>query len=588
MQSGVIRRIPFKISLHFIAITHIILCLTTGCNNSSKIEGRLEMAENLLDHDPSRALDILEERPFLNIKNKKLRALHALLYSKALDKNYIDICSDSIIREAVNYYSKFGNNLRKAQSFYYLGTTFYNAGNIRNAAENYLKAKEYANKTHDRYLQGQICNILGLIYYRQGLYTEAASLYIESGKHFNTAGEGKKYANALSYAAKSYYLNGDDSSALKFHRSAIEIYRPASDTTEIINNISAIADILLNNENIGEIAEILQQCYNKYLSGNIPKTHFPIWSKIFYKQKDYSRSIYYLNEYLKILGDNNSRAKLGTFYSLYNIAAECGNYKEAIIWNERYRELKNRLDKEKEENHIKDIKAEYTRKYLAKSYNELNKRHKIHKTITILMVMALSCAILAIIITAKRRIKLANACKNSEIEFYKALVKTLKEHYTELENEIQTLAAGNSTTDNELFTKAYIKRLDALKDLMDYAYISESTPEKFYKRFREYLNQCRQDESSFNDLQFIANKKYHGIIDYLKEVCPNLTQTELNYCSMICLGFTTNAIRVMYGHKNSTSIYNKRSRILEKLGAGNIRLESFLSKTIKELATKES
>ena len=44
-----------------------------------------------MDTDPQRALSILDSINFENFKTKKLKAKHALLYSIALDKNFIDM-----------------------------------------------------------------------------------------------------------------------------------------------------------------------------------------------------------------------------------------------------------------------------------------------------------------------------------------------------------------------------------------------------------------------------------------------------------------------------------------------------------------
>lgn len=565
-----------------------MFCLCTGCSTHPELVNRLEKAENIIDTYPDSALHILEEPIFSDIRNRKEKALHSLLYSKALDKNYIDICSDSIIRPAADYYSKYGNNLRRAQSLYYLGTTFYNANDIKNAAENYLKAKEAADKTDEHYLKGQICNILGLIYYRQDLFIEAAALYEESGKHFNCAGYPEKYANALSYAAKSCYLHGDDSTAISHYSRASKIYTLLGDTSKITSCTLGIANLLLENNQADSTIKILDNCYKIYLNGNIPLQHFPIWSKIYYIKNDYPNSILYAKIYLDRAFNLNDDIISGIFKILNKSEYARKNYKEALFWNEKYIEVKNRLYIEKSKNHIKEIEARYTKEHLAKAYKDLQKKHNRHKATTILIISVLACSIAIFAAFAKRKIQSLKARKNLEIEFYKALVHTLKEHHNELENRLSAIHANNSGADGELFMKAYGKRVDALKELMDYAYISESSPEKFYRKFREYLTRCSKDDSSFNDLQFIANKRHHGIIDYLKEAYPNLNQTDLNYCSMICLGFTTNAIRIMYGHTNSTSIYNRRSRLHAKLNAGNLHLETFLSKLMSDLAQKEA
>ena len=281
--------------------------------------------------------------------------------------------------------------------------------------------------------------------------------------------------------------------------------------------------------------------------------------------------------------DNESKA--GTLLLLYDISVKQGNYKEALKWNEEYTELKNRLYKEKEENHIKEIEAKYTRDTLSETYHALQKRHKRHTIISSIAYTILIIISIAITAVSRRIVKKIVRKRDSDIKFYKELVRTLQEHINDVEERYQLIKSGHiAGSCDEAVVKAYAERLNALKDIMDYAYISESTPEKFYKKFREYINRNNKDDYSFSDLQFIANKKHHGIIDYLRENYPNLNQSDLNYCSMICLGFTTNAMRVIYGHTNNASIYNRRSRIHRKLDIGTEHLETFLERTIEDIA----
>lgn len=573
-----------QVILHIAIFVTITICIGAGCSSSPAQKERLERAERVVNTYPDSALTILEDPLFKEITTPKLKALHSLLYSMALDKSYVDISSDSIIRYAVNYYSKRSNKLRKAQSYYYLGTVFYNAGEITKAAENYLRAKEAATNAGNSYLHGQICNTLGIIYYKQNLFEEAAELYKESGKLFKSAGYNDKYANALSYAAKSYDLAGKTISAEKYYRVAIDIYKECNDKKRIITTVSSLADIFLDNNRIDSVIVLLNNLYMVYSNGSIPLRNYPIWSKIFYLQANYDSSKYYATKYLKMANADNE-SKAGTLQLLYDISVKQGNYKEALKWNEEYTELKNRLYKEKEENHIKEIEAKYTRDTLSETYHALQKRHKRHTIISSIAYTILIIISIAITAVSRRIVKKIVRKRDSDIKFYKELVRTLQEHINDVEERYQLIKSGHITGScDEAVVKAYAERLDALKDIMDYAYISESTPEKFYKKFREYINRNNKDDYSFSDLQFIANKKHHGIIDYLRENYPNLNQSDLNYCSMICLGFTTNAMRVIYGHTNNASIYNRRSRIHRKLDIGTEHLETFLERTIGDIA----
>ena len=93
-----------QVILHIAIFGTITICIGAGCSSSPAQKERLERAERVVSTYPDSALTILEDPLFKEITTPKLKALHSLLYSMELDKIYVDISSDSIIRYDVNYY----------------------------------------------------------------------------------------------------------------------------------------------------------------------------------------------------------------------------------------------------------------------------------------------------------------------------------------------------------------------------------------------------------------------------------------------------------------------------------------------------
>ena len=65
---------------------------------------RLTQAERLMEEHPDSALEILEAIPADSLRSRADRAAYALLYTQALDKNYLDPTDDSLITMALTYY----------------------------------------------------------------------------------------------------------------------------------------------------------------------------------------------------------------------------------------------------------------------------------------------------------------------------------------------------------------------------------------------------------------------------------------------------------------------------------------------------
>ena len=80
--------------------------LLTACGESQRNSQLLNRAEAVMNDSCEVALSILQDSiDTTTLTTERGRAIYALLLSQALDKNYIDITSDSIIAPAVAYFS---------------------------------------------------------------------------------------------------------------------------------------------------------------------------------------------------------------------------------------------------------------------------------------------------------------------------------------------------------------------------------------------------------------------------------------------------------------------------------------------------
>lgn len=577
-----------KISTNRLLLFFLLVSLTLiSCESRSNktIANQLQAAQTLIQQHPDSALLILKKINPGNIAGKQNQALYSLLYSQALDKNTIDLTSDSIIRTAVNYYSRRKDFHKKALAYYYLGRIYYNAKEIEPATTSFIDALEAALRTDDQYLCGQIYNSLGNIYFFQNVYNEAIDTYEKAAHCFSEIDKKGSHANMLSYIAKTYYLQGKDSLAIKYFSDAILIYEQIKNEKKIIVQHRCIANLLIKQNQVDSAMVLLRHTYNTYCEGTIPARDYPLWSKIYLKKKELKQARYYALEALATQKEN--KVKAGILIVLQDIEVADNNYKKAYAYGEEYLKIKRLLDQEKEANFIKEIEARYAREKLTHALHLLHIKHNYLTIIFILITLiliGLGYLVIRKMIEWKRKMETE---KNIEINASRKLNESLKEHMEELEAKYNSLKVEKSTSQQEqVFLHAYEARLAGLRDLIDVAYVNHNQPEVFYRKFKEYINAQNKEEDSFDDLYYMANKKCHGLIDYLKEQYPDLSKNDLNYCSMICLGFTTNAIRLMYDHTSSMSIYNRRSKLHSKLGIQNVQLETFLKQLSEELAKK--
>ena len=84
-----------------IATALLLSCSGQEVRNSIK---DLDDVESYIQERPDSALFVLEGIDRLNLNTRGLKARHGLLLSMALDKNFIDLTSDSLIAPVVEYY----------------------------------------------------------------------------------------------------------------------------------------------------------------------------------------------------------------------------------------------------------------------------------------------------------------------------------------------------------------------------------------------------------------------------------------------------------------------------------------------------
>ncbi|MFR8355597.1 MAG: tetratricopeptide repeat protein [Parabacteroides sp.] len=120
---------------------------------------------------------ILNKIPSPETLSNREYASYCLLFTQALDKNYITITSDSLIKKAVTYYENHNDIASLALSYYYMGRTYFDMQDALQAQQAYLKALELGESLNSTDLLIKINNSLGTLYSYQDIYETALPLY---------------------------------------------------------------------------------------------------------------------------------------------------------------------------------------------------------------------------------------------------------------------------------------------------------------------------------------------------------------------------------------------------------------------------
>ena len=151
-----------EIVIRTIAVVAIIVFVSScGSKESNLI---MDTADAVMWTRPDSALAALESIDTLNLRTKAQRARYSLMYTMALNRNWIDTADLRVIQPAARYYERHGSKDDKMKMYYYLGTVYHSADDLDSAIESYIRAKEYSTGSDNYMFRGLISSAISDVY----------------------------------------------------------------------------------------------------------------------------------------------------------------------------------------------------------------------------------------------------------------------------------------------------------------------------------------------------------------------------------------------------------------------------------------
>lgn len=321
------------------AVAVLVLCAVLSCSDDTAVMEELNRAEAVMEEYPDSALVLLDSLDRNRLTTREARARHSLLYSQALDKNWIELTSDSVISPAVKYYSRHGSPDYRLKTQYYLGCIFRNAGDREEAMEHFVEAERYVDRATDWQAVGRLYSAKRTIYFDIYDFEKSYRDALLSAEYYSRAGDMQLQIKALTCAADYAYilknyevadslLNGikgsywdemDNLSKSYYYSSAINLARHSDiDATkklvnEYIRTISTPEDIdwgvVANAYRLAEDTDSALLALERYQLGfpdyeNEPQ-YLLLSSLIYEDLKQYDKAYASLKKYSDIVGDED-------------------------------------------------------------------------------------------------------------------------------------------------------------------------------------------------------------------------------------------------------------------------------------------
>ena len=567
----------------YILATGVLLLAIQACNNTKDVEAELHKADVYMDEHPELALEALETIDTYALTTRKTQAKYALLYSMALDKNYIDVTNDSIIAPAIAYYKNHGSSDDKLKVNYYWGRIAMNAGEYENAISRFIIAEQYADKTSDKIAVGRLYKAQTIVYqycYDTDAMIDAAGrtalIYMELG-------DTTRYITSI-FDQIAGFLNDSDTASTRLSLEHIKKYW--SSMTELQKSQFYANQIILNGYTSPASLPALLDRYENESDDRL--VQWLAVAKAYYTCKDYDKAKEAIDKYVYYEGRQND-----TYSWISGIIYEAlGDSQQAMHSYKDYIEQTDDKLGYLLEADIRFIKERYEAQI------------RIARSNYILIVLALCAVILFLLsVLVVNRVKRIKRERNISEERHKLELRAIEaeqlaekirhdeelkstkaeiDKYTSMYNaalsEIDNLneALKSNTLDNTSRNRI-AERLSLLNKFI----ASNMTP-NFSVDAAEELKELMQDKNYFIEstrISFlIENPKFVG---YLKE--KGLSDAEIGYCCLYAMGLKGKDISSYMGkgHYKLSSVIRKKFGLSEHDTNLDIFLRKILAETTK-------
>lgn len=526
--------------------------LMTSCRSS--VENQLSKIDGLLNQYPDSALSALKQLDTSHLDMEKNRAYYHLLYSAALDKNYIDITDDSNISLAADYYANSKDSYNRMRSYYYQGIIRKNAGNYPAAIVSLEKAADEAKNINDlRYLGLSYRNMGSLFHTTNNnkeaiTYKKAAISCFEKNKDSLFA-QYAIYSLAVEFLNNSegYLNNRDIDSCLLYARHLLSC--TTSESLRHYTNLLYAQAHVIKGDSLRQAIDIFS---------NSPRLYFSI--------RDYGYCAYafakiglldsaqkWRDAAYGIAQTSTQKAVLNSM--LFRIDSLEGNYLEALRKTTSAMAIQDSVTRVLLQQSLSVAQKNYFQQ--ESSLRKIQMKRQRLVSFTVFLLLIILCLILFML--------LSNEKKKQEAQ--------LKEQMAQLAVYQQETRKGNGSLVGALF----MERISRLFGLSIQYYEAGNDIEKSnsLSEFKKAAKELAETPAIFQELENNLNTYCSGIMDKLKDQVPGIKGNNRKIIALFFAGIPDPVVKILMQRVSVGSLRTLRSRfrqIIKDSSASDERL----------------
>ena len=523
-----------KALVHNIASV-FIACVLFSCSGVQAGMSQLDQAEALMRAHPDSSLIILQQIDASTLATKALQARYALLYTQALDKNYLPIQGDSLINIAVHYYEYEKYNASKlAWAYLYLGSAYAQMDSVNLAITTYNKALDLLEKYPDEELLSVVSSEKGALYQEQRHFNEALELFKASLAASMRSGNIKHENYALGRVGDAFYYSGLSLDSAKFYyEEARTMALLRKDSTYLYHINIGICAVLRKQKKYDEAKELLTELIYEMHGQNISAfEHYPLLSMLFLDLKQIDSACYYMRVVLENVNATPVE-RAGALAGMKAIEERTGNAHEALWYDAQYKALADSIQKSYIAHDVRITEKDVF-------HQKLESKNQHQKTRYMTIIVGVSLLFITIAVGIRYRWKRRNALQSKDFE------EVLSQQ-------------------SEGFEKALIQQQQA--EIQKRQLLIQSWNRPVFRKEFESKAMHQSQDVFFTQVTTAASYAYSGLLTRLKKNFPNLTEADIVFTCLLYSGYSYQKIHVdFYKTWSAHSMRERLSQIYKKMG----------------------
>lgn len=519
------------------------------------VETLMDSAECVMDDYPEYADSLMRLIDYNSIRNREQRARYALLYTATHYKTYQPFISDTLIIEAVRYYSISKNIDYRFLSYYYLGCVYMEMGQTTDASVALAQAEQFVDRIDNDYWKGLLYTQLGKIFSKAYDFERAEDYYDKAEYHYNkTEKEIHKIYAQFYVAENKYNMNNfmvSDSIMRIVEGKALEngdtglyddcIYSRLFSAIHM-NKTDTATQIVINNHFLNR--------------DTIYPFRYRILLALYYNViGDYNKSEFYLDQ--AWTSDSALVDSIYLYYTSSIIARSIGQIEKALTYNVRFNILQNNELKSLLNQPISIAQRDYFR--TASELEGVRARNRVS-----MLIVSITISLLVILF-----IVLANLNKRrkfqQEIRDYLQTIDDLTTQVSINQGKIKTLNTQVREMLRQQFTPSdflYTRYYEQIDD--------NKKAERLYRVVKSQIDGFTS-RKNIEHIDELLNNTFNGIMDKLLSSGIELKEKDLLILRFVLAGFSAKSIATLLGetHQNITQ---RKKRMLDKIGVSSPKL----------------